>query len=99
MTVFSCPLGALQPHQSGVRFGKCQASRNVKSPAPPDGMVRDWQRTPTLLRSDGSSFICPVFEKASQNSSGEFHHEPFGHPRQYVRRTSAVAIALRTKLP
>ena len=54
ITVFSSPLGARQPHRSGVRLGKCQASRKVYSASPPGAISRWRQMEPTALCWAGS---------------------------------------------
>src|ERR1039458_5934225 len=66
MRVSSSPLGAFQPQRRGVRLGKCQARRKVKSACAPGAMVRLRQRAPTgpILADSGPS--SPSAEKSSQ---------------------------------
>src|ERR1039458_4072780 len=82
MRVSSSPLGAFQPQRRGVRLGKCQARRKVKSACAPGAMGRLRQRAPTgpILAGSGSS--SPSAEKSSQKSMGEFHQRSRGPPRR-----------------
>src|SRR5271166_608019 len=99
MLVLPLPSGALQPHQSGVRFGKCHASRKVNAALLPGGIVRCWQRAAIALKGSGSEPNSPAAEKASQNNIGEFHQRPLGQPRQYVMLVPEAGNAPRVKLP
>jgi len=81
--VLPLPGGAVHPHQSGVRLGKCQASKKVKS--------ADWNGA--MLSSAESTYrivlivlaaSSPSRENASQNNRGDSNHCPSGHPRQCV---------------
>src|SRR5487761_1328820 len=99
MIVFPLPGGADHPHQSGVRFGKCQASRNVMVPDWPGGTVVCWQSAPTALCGVGSVPSWPCFENSSQYNNGAVHHASFGHPRQCVTFVLSPGMAAKTKLP
>src|SRR3954470_6936885 len=99
MTVFSFPFGASQPHHSGVRFGKCQARRKVKLAEPPASILFFRQSAPTWFRFSGSTPSSPCFENTSQNSRGEFHHGPCGHPLQRVTFVPAAGIAAKANEP
>src|ERR1035438_10875 len=99
MRVSSSPLGAVQPQRRGVRLGKCQARRKVKSACAPGAMVRLRQSAPTALRASGSGPSSPSAEKSSQKSMGEFHQRPCSQPRRYVMWALAGWRAVRAKLP
>ena len=93
------PFGASQPHHSGVRLGKCHASRKVK--------VCDWRgaivalcsTTPTALRPPAPRPARRPAEKASQKSIGEFHQRPCGQPRQCCTCTPGCTSAARATVP
>src|SRR6202011_2465729 len=73
-----------QPHQAGVRFGKCQAKTNVYSAFAPAAISRCRQIEPTAFRSAASGPSWPSSEKSSQKSKGLAHHLARGQPRRYV---------------
>src|ERR1700721_2890078 len=99
MMVWPSPWGKSHPHHSGVRFGKCHASKKVKVAEPPAGIDFCWHSAPTESRAAGSLSNSPSREKASQNNMGEFHQRPRGQPRQCVVRALRLEIAARTKPP
>src|SRR5712664_376790 len=80
----SVSLLEFQPHQAGVRFGKCQDKTNVYSAFAPAAMSRWRQMEPTALRSPASGPSWPSSEKSSQKSKGLAHHLARGQPRKYV---------------
>src|ERR1700722_16391896 len=99
MMVCPSPAGESHPHHSGVRLGKCHASRNVKVAEPPAGIDLCWHTAPTVLRAAGSFSRAPSFEKASQNNIGEFHQRPCGQPRQNVVCAAGSETTASAKLP
>src|ERR1700733_1152035 len=99
MMVCPSPLGKSHPHHSGVRFGKCQASKKVKVAEPPAGIDFCWHSAPTELRAAGSLSNSPSREKASQNNMGEFHQRPCGQPRQCVVLPPWLDTTASAKLP
>src|ERR1700758_219133 len=99
MRVSPLPSGASQPHQFGVRLGKCQASRKVKVCDCRGAMVSLSSTTPTALRCPGSGPSSPFAENASQKSIGEFHHRPCGHPRQCDTRTPGAVSPASATVP
>src|ERR1700745_2054589 len=99
MRVSPLPFGASQPHHSGVRLGKCHASRKVRVCDCRGAIVALCSTTPTALRCSGSEHRSPFAEKASQKTIGEFHQRPWGHPRQCDTSTPGRARAASASVP
>ena len=99
MRVPPLPFGASHPHQSGVRLGKCHASRKVNVCDWRGAIVARCSTTPTALRASGSGPNSPLAEKASQKSMGEFHQRPCGHPRQYDTSMPGCRSAASAMVP
>src|SRR5882757_989296 len=99
MSVSPLPFGASQPHQSGVRLGKCHASRKVKVCDWRGAMVALCSTTPTALRASGSGPKSPFAENVSQKSIGEFHQRPCGQPRQYDTCMPGCTSATSASVP
>src|ERR1019366_3114165 len=97
--VLPSPGGADQPHQSGVRLGNRQPSKNRKLAVWPGGMVLFRQSTPTALCDSGCTPRLPDFENWSQNKSGEFHQRPAGHPSQCETSVPPSCVAASTNSP
>ena len=90
MIVSLSSLGASQPHQPGVRFGRCQASRNVIVAGSRLQESRSAGKSaPTGPRSVGSSFSVPSREKASAEEQRRIPPAPLG-PSAPVGRLRAL---------
>src|SRR6516165_3179148 len=88
-----------QPHQDGVRLGKCHARTNVYSVLAPARISRCRQIEPTPFRSLASGPSWPSEVKSSQNSSGLAHHLARGQPFRYVILPSFAPISPNTNEP
>ena len=88
------PFDSSQLHRSGVRLGKCQASKNRNQRLPPAGIV--WRIETEATGVEGSTGVprLPVFVNSSnQKCCGPMFHGPTSHPSRHFGSISTEAPA------